>query len=90
MKTIWKYEVKTTDWFIITMPVGSDILTVQIDEKTGNPCVWVLLESEMPDEERFFEVFGTGNPINSDMGVDREYIGTYQKEGFVWHLFERF
>ena len=41
-------------------------------------------------EERLFELFGTGQEIKYDMGVDRKYIGTYQyqKGEFVGHVFE--
>jgi hypothetical protein len=41
-------------------------------------------------EERMFEIFGTGSPIQYDIGTDRKYIGTYQLYGgdLVYHLFE--
>jgi hypothetical protein len=55
------------------------------------PCIWVLVYPNNPKEERFFELFGTGNPIYNDMEIQRKFIGTYQyKKGqFVGHIFER-
>jgi hypothetical protein len=40
------------------------------------------------NEERVFEIFGTGNPITVGMGVSREFIGTVLVGEFVWHVFE--
>jgi hypothetical protein len=73
------------------MPKGAEILTVQTDEKNNHPTIWALVDPEQENEQRFFELFGTGHEIHSDMGVERKYIGTYQyqKGAFVGHIFER-
>lgn len=91
MKTIWKFETPFENRFKIIMPKDAEILSLQQDQKTFKPCIWALVESENELEERFFELFGTGHPINVDMGIDRKYIGTYQYQNgeFVGHLFER-
>ena len=91
MKIIWKFETPFEYSFKIIMPKDAEILSVQRDQKTSKPCVWVLVESENELEERYFELFGTGNPIHGNMGIDRKYIGTYQYQNgeFVGHLFER-
>jgi hypothetical protein len=90
-ETIWKFEAPFENKFTIKMPVGGQILCVQLDEKTNIPCIWALVDSAAEKGERVFELFGTGNPINNDMGVVRKYIGTYQYQRgeFVGHLFER-
>ncbi|NRS90859.1 hypothetical protein HNQ02_003806 [Flavobacterium sp. 7E] len=90
-QTIWKFETPFEEKFTLQIPTESKILSVQQDQKTMRPCIWILVYPDNPKEERFFELFGTGNPIHNDMGVMREYIGTYQyqKGEFVGHIFER-
>lgn len=88
-KTIWKYEITPSDFQEIIMPVGAKILDVQTQGDT--PCIWALVNPNYTDTEvRIFEVFATGVPIKYDMGVQREYIGTFQLMGggLVFHLFE--
>jgi hypothetical protein len=44
MKTIYKYEVQISEHFVIEMPIDSKLLSVQVDEKTGKPCIWALID----------------------------------------------
>lgn len=87
-QTIWKYQVnpKITKF---NMPKGAEILTVQ--NQNGIPCIWALVNPENEEEERYFEVFGTGHDVPVDIGIERKYINTFQLEGgsLVFHLFER-
>jgi len=87
-KEIWKFELETTDHQILKMPLGAEILTVQMQNDT--PCLWALVEPSQEKERRFIEIFGTGHPLGYDMGVDRKYISTYQLHGgsLVFHVFE--
>ncbi|HNH30443.1 MAG TPA: hypothetical protein PKU71_13570 [bacterium] len=91
MRTIWKFETPFKDKIIINMPKNAEILCVQQDQKTLKPCIWAMVEIENEVEERYFELFGTGHEIYTDMGVVRKYLGTYQYQNgeFVGHLFER-
>lgn len=88
---IWKFETPFEYNFSIVMPKGSEILSVQQDQKTMIPCIWALVYPENEEEERFFELFGTGHSIHNDIGIERKFIGTYQyQQGqFVGHIFER-
>ncbi len=90
-QTILKYKTPFEGKFSIKMPTNSEILSVQQDKKTMCPCIWVLVYPDNPKEERFFELFGTGQTIHNDMGIVRKYIGTYQYQNgeFVGHIFER-
>ena len=90
METIWKYELAFESITRLKVPQNAEILTVQQDQKTNKPCIWVMVNTENEKEERIFELFGTGQEIKFDMGVDRKYIGTYQyqKGEFVGHVFE--
>ncbi len=87
-RTIYKYKLETTDRQTITMRKDAEILCVQ--EQHGQPCIWALVNDDIEDdyEERKFDVFGTGHPIDE---APRKYIGTYQLKGgvFVFHVFER-
>jgi hypothetical protein len=88
-KRIYKYELAITDTQTIAMPEGAEILTVQAQR--GTPCLWALVNPELPATERRIETFGTGHPVLSDTGVERRYVGTYQISGgsLVFHVFER-
>ncbi|MEE9451060.1 MAG: hypothetical protein V3V72_13505 [Ignavibacteriaceae bacterium] len=87
-ETIWKFELETTEDQKIEMPVNAKILTVQSQDEI--PCLWALVDPSAKKEIRLFEVFGTGHPVGYDMGVNRNYIGTYQLQNgaLVFHVFE--
>lgn len=87
-KTIWKYEITANGSQEIQMPVGAQVLSVQIQRLT--PCMWALVNPSAMNEVRVFEVYGTGHPIVYDMGVSRVFIGTFQLHGggLVFHVFE--
>lgn len=63
MQTIWKFETPFESNFSLEMPTQSEILSVQIDQKTNKPCIWALVYPDNPKEERFFELFGTGHKV---------------------------
>jgi hypothetical protein len=87
MKTIWKFPLKVDDVQLVPMPMGAEVLTMQIQD--GQPCLWALVDGGERQEQRLIEIFGTGNPIHEDAGIQRRYIGTFQQSPFVWHVFER-
>lgn len=87
-KTIWKFELKTTDNQTIEMPANAEILTVQTQHEV--PCIWALVDPTEPNEKRFIKVFGTGHDVHYEMGLSRNYLGTYQLHNgsLVFHVFE--
>jgi hypothetical protein len=85
MKTIYKYRIPMLDSFTIAMPKGAKVLHFSIDQKDGLMYVWAEINTYNGLVHKGFELIGTGNPI---MSVIKKYIGTVQKDGFVWHLFE--
>lgn len=87
-KTIWKFELEVTDNQVIEMPIGSELLTVQV--QNGKPCLWALVNPTKNKEKRFIEMFGTGHEIHYDMGISRNYLGTLQfHDGLlIVHVFE--
>jgi len=89
MKTIWKFPLDLCDQQQIPMPKGAQILTLQT--QNGVPCIWVMVEDDAVEAEmRTFEIFGTGTEITKEKGFGRCYIGTFQRQQFVWHVFERY
>lgn len=88
---IFKYPIPITDKFCMQLPSLATVLCVQTDLKTDTACIWAIVCPENEPEERSFELFGTGQEVPTDMGVQRKYIGTFQCDNgaFVGHLFER-
>lgn len=86
MKTIYKYPIEVTDEQTLTLPVNSQILTVQAQGNT--PCIWAMIDTaETRTEQIAVRVYGTGHPIaDSERQI---YIGTFQLLGgqFVFHAF---
>lgn len=85
MKTIWKYQLDVTDEQLVPMKQGSQILAVQV--QVGIPCIWALVDTSKPSEDRMFCIYGTGHPIEDEPG---QFIGTFQLHGgsLSFHLFE--
>lgn len=89
MKTIYKYQLEVIEKQIVELPLGAQILTVQV--QNGEPCIWAEVYNENKLVKRVFEIFGTGHELREGMGVDRKYIGTFQIHdgALVFHLYER-
>jgi hypothetical protein len=85
-KTIWKFELETTDIQEKWLPVGAEILCIQT--QNGKPCIWAIVEPVNELELRKFEIFGTG--FIMEEATNRKYIGTYQLGNgqLVFHCFE--
>lgn len=83
-KTIWKFPLRTTDYQVISLPIGWIPLTVQAQEE--KPCLWALVEPKAERLDVMFRIFGTGHRADVD-GLD--YMGTYQLENgtFVGQVF---
>lgn len=84
--TIYKYSIEVTDVQMVSMPIGAEILTVQVQNET--PCIWALVDSNAPLENVKIRVHGTGHPVNGEENL--EYIGTFQLLGgrLVFHTFK--
>lgn len=72
--------------FMMRMPRSAKIISVQMQR--GVPMMWVLSnKSEEPNYPRRFVVFGTGHDVPIEAGL-QSYVGTWQNESMVMHLFE--
>lgn len=81
-RVVWKYPL-AADRTNLDMPLGADILTVQVQNQT--PTLWALVEPDNVRETRAFQIVPTGGFVPLTM---KRYVGTWQSGPFVWHLFE--
>ena len=85
MTTIYKYRLEPgrTE---LRMPEGAQVLTVQMQH--GVACMWAKINPEMSQEDRTFEVYGTGHELPDDPRL--LYVASFQMEdgALVWHVFE--
>ena len=93
IKTIYKYLLEVTDYQIIDLPAGAEILSVQPQPPPyGNIqeqlCMWVQIDTQNELEPRRIRIFGTGNSMSYEHQL--RFIGTVQmnNHAFVWHVFE--
>jgi hypothetical protein len=84
--TIWKYQLKADDIQEIEIPVGSRILSLQV--QNGIPCIWALVYDKSPKDTKKIYTFGTGEPTTF-LPETLQFLGTYQiLEGqLVFHVF---
>lgn len=77
----WVQATNSPEFPTMIMPNDARILTLQV--KDYIPTLWVLVNPENDLYEYRFQVVGTGHEV-----PDGVYIGTWQDDFFVWHLFE--
>lgn len=82
MKTIYKYEILTTDSQYITLPIKAKFMSVQ--EQGGIIQAWFMVDTDNPHEDKYINVRGTGHSCD---GAGK-YLGTVIVSKFVWHIFE--
>jgi hypothetical protein len=87
MKTVYKYTALIVDDFEIDMPVGAQIL--HVDMQHGQPRIWALVDPDAPKKARKFHLAGTGHPIDDKIAASK-YVGTFMtpNQMLVFHLFE--
>jgi hypothetical protein len=89
VSTIWKHPINFAEFNVIRMPAGAQILHCAGSD-SERPAVGFIWEQHLVQynddlEERHFEVVGTGSIFDATNAL---YIGTYERRGFVWHVFE--
>jgi hypothetical protein len=86
MSVIYKYPIDMrglANGIYIELPEKAQILDLQMQNNT--PTLWALVDLNAPLVTRYFCIYGTGQHFEID-GV--AYVGTFQIDEFVWHLFE--
>lgn len=83
MKTIHKFKLSITDEQIIQTQGLGKMLCVQV--QNDEICLWAEAFTTMNSYPRKISIIGTGNPMSN---TTRNYIGTVQLSGFMWHVYE--
>ena len=85
-KKVWKYTIPISDYHLISMPLGAEILSFQLQYNV--PTLWALVDtSKGRIQERRFKLVETGRNI-TERGL--KYIGTIKMvdDKLIYHLFE--
>ena len=88
MKTIYKYNLETTDVQEIKIYKGYQSLKVGYDGQ-NKLCLWALVESKNKTVKQTFYLFETGHQISNIS--KKKYIGTVKdltskSYVFIWHI----
>lgn len=84
---ILKFDLEVTEMQKLTLPKYGKFLCVQVQD--GKPKLWV--EEFIPGtEEVEIYTFGTGQDVDPPTSIGVVYIGTYQLNSFVWHVYKRY
>jgi hypothetical protein len=90
MKTVWKYSLHMTNNKMLcelAMPRGARILHTETWDQFI--CMWALVETDAPFENRFFRVFSTGEEIKTEAeNSPAIYVGSASKFDYILHVFE--
>lgn len=84
MSVIYKYPFAAQDHVRLFMPLGAEVLCVQMQGE--QPCIWAKVDPSSAMQVRTFELRGTGH----ELGAVGKYLGTFQmlNGGLVFHLFD--
>jgi hypothetical protein len=87
MKKVYKYPLQPTDKQMIPLPKDAKI--IHLDVQRGIPCIWALVDPDLPLEPIMIYTYGTGHEINEEGLL---YIGSYQLLGgdIVFHAFREY
>ena len=86
MLVVWKQRIPLRlgefGLFAISLP---DCLALSVGVQDGLPMMWLEVETEAETKAHQFYLGGTGRPVPD---VSRRFVGTYQLEWFVGHLYQ--
>ena len=83
MKTIYKYPIEITDEQTVSIPIGAQVLSAQM--QGTQLCIWAMVDSTNFNCNRRVRIFGTGNPVELDSNW--KFVDSVQERIFVWHVF---
>jgi len=88
MTQVWKFSLENKESQEFEMPLSYEILTLQLQNDI--PVIWVKVEADnnWPKRRVVIETFMTGNEWYFT-NCPRHYIGTYQLDGLVYHVFNK-
>lgn len=83
MKAIYKYPIDFATSQILAMPVGADIISVQM--QNGILTIWAIISTEVSLIPVTIRIFGTGKEIPVDLVL--RHVGSIRVGIHVWHVF---
>jgi hypothetical protein len=87
--SIWKFFLKIQDEQLVEMPLGAQLLHVEIMD--DQLCLWAQVWTKAIKEKRLILVRDTGHSFT---GEEKRYVGTTvhpvsgQLHNFVWHVYD--
>jgi hypothetical protein len=82
---VYKYPLTLGDWISVPMPIGAEVLCVQVQH--DEPFLWARVLPGNAMVPRHFRIAGTGHDLGSNVG---QHVGSFQMAGgdLVFHVFE--
>lgn len=84
IEVIHKFPLERAGKCSVTMPLGAEILSVQMQGST--PTLWARVKSDSQKEIRHFRILMTGEEFVETKHL--KYLATLQDGPFVVHVFE--
>jgi len=70
-RVIFKYQMPVLEQFTMKLPAGAEI--IRMEDHGGMFWLWAVVDTNAPDEERYFHAFKTGAKIPD--GLNLRYVG---------------
>ena len=88
MRTVFKYDIIMSDEFTIDMPIGTEVLCIQLQNNI--PQLWALVDTDTDKEKQVYKFRFTGTGHHIDDSLELKYVGTVQlyNDTLVFHLFQ--
>lgn len=87
MRTVYKYELTTTD-DIQTLNLPRSHIILKFGEQNGRVVMWVDVRPGRDTVLKKFQIIGTGHDIGD---YPAAWLDTVQmSNGLVWHIYNRF
>jgi hypothetical protein len=87
MKVIHKYPMPVLMDQVSFLQMPEDAHVLHAGFQDNRLCFWALIDPEQPMRHHTVRVIGTGQPIDDDVALIADYVGTVQDGPFVWHVF---
>jgi len=73
---------------VVRYPLGGQILTGGVDEFSGKPCLWILVDAEEKEMDGVAVIVA---PTGVEVPDEFNYLSTFKTNGgsLVWHIFIR-
>lgn len=84
-RAVWKFHLGIADSQLVEMPLGAQLLDVQVLQ--GQLVLWALVLVDAIKRERRIGIYATGY-VHED--IKGQYVTTVQTFGgdLVWHVFD--